>query len=157
MYNKNYQTGFSVKRVVRSFRDLEVYQKTLACSVLVVKDIIPSLQKLKFPFVVGMTDCSMSIPLYIAEGHSIRFGDHKRGLALLELAMAGCNKMIVYLEQSQGIYRPSAEVALPSGRRSRLPALDHELVDDLIRRYAEVRTKIFRLEKSWEKWYEPKK
>ena len=131
---------FSVKKPVRSFRDLEVYQKTMETAVIVAKDIKPKLTKLKYPFIVGISDCSMSIPLYISEAHSIRFGDHKRGLLLLERAMAGCNKMVVYLEHTKGIY----------GEK-----LGAELADDLVRRYSDVRTKIFRLEKSWQKWYEP--
>jgi hypothetical protein len=142
MYNKNYKTGFGVKKVVRSFRDLEVYQKMLEASVIVAKDIKPALKKIKYMLADNLTDCSMSIPLYIAEGHSIRFGDHKQGLLLLERAMAGCNKMIVYLEQAKGIYGDK---------------LDGGLIDDLVRRYGEVRTKIFRLEKSWQKWTEPRK
>lgn len=139
---------------------MEVYQKTLGASVIVVKDIKPKLVKLRYPFVVGMTDCSMTIPLRIGEAHSIRFGDHKNGLLLLEQAMAGCNKMIVYLEQARGIYCPAPDIVLPSGGKSRKAFLtddDRDLIDDLIRRYAEVRTKIFRLEKSWQKWTEPKK
>jgi len=130
-----------MRKPVRSFRDLEVYQQTLAASVIVVKDIRPELAQLEFPFLEGIVNCAMSIPLWISEGHSIRFGDHKLGLRLLEQAMAGCNKMIVYLEQARGIYGDK---------------LDVSLVEDLIKRYADVRTKIFRLEKSWQKWTEPK-
>ncbi len=109
---------------------------------IVVKDIKPKLAKLRYSMVTGLTDCAMTIPLLISEAHSIRFGDHKQGLLLLERAMAGCNKMIVYLEQAKGIYGDK---------------LDGDLIDDLIRRYTEVRTKIFRLEKSWQKWTEPRK
>jgi len=138
----NSQKTYSVKKPVRSFRDLEVYQKTLEASVIVAKNVMSELVKLKFPLAISMTDCSMSIPLYISEAHSIRFGDHKQGLLLLERAMAGCNKMIVYLEQSKGIYGDK---------------INGELIDDLVRRYADVRMKIFRLEKSWQKWYEPRK
>ena len=130
-----------MRKPVRSFRDFEVYQQTLAASVIVVKDIRPELAQLEFPFLEGIVNCAMSIPLWISEGHSIRFGDHKLGLRLLEQAMAGCNKMIVYLEQARGIYGDK---------------LDVSLVEDLIKRYADVRTKIFRLEKSWQKWTEPK-
>lgn len=133
---------FSVKKPVRSFRDLEVYQKTIGLSVLVAKDIKPKLIKLEYPFYSGMSDCSMTIPLNISEAHSIRFGDHKKGILLLEAAMAGCNKMAVYLEQAKGIYGSK---------------LDSDLIDDLVKRYCEARTKIFRLEKSWQKWYEPRK
>lgn len=157
-YKKN--RGFYPKKPVRTFRDLEVYQKTLEASVIVAKDIKPKLVKLKYELAGNLTDCSMSIPLYIGEAHSIRFGDHKQGLLLLERAMAGCNKMIVYLEQVKGIYRPGPEVARPSGSKSHKNFLtydDADLIDDLIGRYADVRTKIFRLEKSWQKWDAPRK
>ena len=138
----NYKKSFTVKKVVRSFRDLEVYQTTLGASVIVAKNIKPKLKILKYALADNLTDCSMSIPLFIAEGHSIRFGDHKQGLLLLERAMAGCNKMIVYLEQVRGIYGVK---------------VDGELIEDLVRRYADVRTRIFHLEKSWQKWDEPRR
>ena len=141
----NFRSGanrFVPKKPIRSFRDLEVYQKTLENSVIVAKDVKPKLVKLGHDLAGNMTDCSMSIPLYIGEAHSIRFGDHKTGLLLLEKAMAGCNKMVVYLEQAKGIY----------GEK-----LDGGLIDDLVKRYADVRIKIFRLEKSWQKWTEPKR
>lgn len=109
---------------------------------IIVKDIKPKLAKLRYSMVVGLTDCAMTIPLSISEAHSIRFADHKQGLLLLEKAMAGCNKMVVYLEMAKGVYGDK---------------LVGDLVDDLIHRYAVVRTKIFRLEKSWQKWYEPRK
>ena len=143
-YNNNFKR-FSVKKPVRSFRDLEVYQKTLEASVIVAKDVKPKLEKLKYALADNLTDCSMSIPLFISEGHSIRFGDHKQGILLLERAMVGCNKMIVYLEQAKGIYG------------SKITAeLEGDLLEDLIRRYSDVRGKIFRLEKSWQKWTEPR-
>jgi len=128
---------FSVKKPVFTFRDLEVYQKTMEASVAVVKNLKTKLTQLKYPFVEGMIQCSMSTPLFIGEAHSIRFGDHPRAILLLENAMAGCNKMIIYLEQARGIYGSK---------------LDFDLIEDLIKKYADVRTKIFRLEKAWQKF-----
>src|SRR3989338_1060411 len=133
---------FGVKKPVRSFRDLEVYQKTLENSVIIFKNLRPLLARLKFPLLENMINCALTIPATLAEGHSIRFGDHKQGLLLLEKAMAGCNKMIVYLEQARGIYGSK---------------LDGDLVEDLIKKYADVRTKIFRLEKSWQKFTPPQR
>lgn len=138
----SYPKRFIPKKPLRSFRDLEVYQKTLECSVIIAKDIKPRLARLKYELLENMVNCSMSIPLFISEAHSIRFGDHKAGLLLLERAMAGCNKMVVYLEQTKGIY----------GNK-----LDGDLMDDLVDRYAYIRTKIFRLEKSWQKWDAPRR
>lgn len=138
MYNS--QKTYSVKKPVRSFRDLEVYQKTLEASVIVVKDISVGLAKIKCPFAEELVKCALALPLALSVTHSIRFGDHEKAIGMLERIMAGCNKMIVYLEQVKGIYGDK---------------IDGELIDDLVRRYAEVRAKIFRLEKSWQKWYEP--
>src|SRR3989344_5514001 len=95
---------FIPKKPIRSFRDLEVYQKSLECSVLFSTDIKPKLEKLGYDLREGMTNCALSIPLYIAEAHSLRFSDFKSAIATLEKAMMGCNKMIVYYEQVKGIY-----------------------------------------------------
>lgn len=128
---------FQPRKPIRSFRDLEVYQKMMDCSVLIVKDIRPALVKLKYPFLENMVNCAMSIPLYIGESHSLRFSDFKLAVATLEKAMVGCNKMIIYLEQSAGLY----------GKKINL-----DLADDLMRRYIDTRGKMFRLEKAWEKY-----
>jgi len=131
------KTNFRPKRPVRSFRDLEVYQKPMECAVIIAKDLQPVLAKQKFPFLENMINCGMSIPLFIAESHSLRFSDFSLAVATLEKAMLSCNKMIVYLEQAIGIYG------------SKVPV---DLAEDLMRRYVETRGKMFRLEKSWQRF-----
>jgi hypothetical protein len=139
-YQKNkYSKPFTPKKPVRSFRDLDVYQKTLECSVIIMKDFKPVLKKLNYEFLEGVINCSMSVPLFIGEAHSTRFASFEGGVALLEKAMAGCNKMIIYLEQMKGVYGSK---------------IDGGLADDLIGRYAENRTKMFHLEKSWRRFRE---
>ena len=120
-----------------------------------MKDLKPKLTKLEYPFLENLTNGATSIPLWISEAHSVRFGDHAIGLGLLEKVMSGCNKMVVYLEQAKGMYGQDVET---------VSAVQHEdnvgsgtLIDDLIKRYHDVRLKVFRLSKSWQKWYEPKK
>jgi hypothetical protein len=122
---------------VKTFRDLDIYQQTMNCAVIVVKSIRPKLVTLKYPFLEGITDCTMTVPLSIGEAHSIRFGDFTKGLALLEKAMSGCNKMIIYLEHIKGMYGEKADLGI---------------IDEIIARYAEARTKTFHLELSWKKW-----
>ena len=107
------------------------------CSVVVAKDLRPKLARLKYELLENMINCSLSIPLWIGESHSQRFSDFSLAILTLEKAMAGCNKMIIYLEQSLGIY----------GLK-----LSADLVNDLMRRYMETRGKMFRLEKSWQKF-----
>src|SRR3989338_4808241 len=135
--NNKYNKPFTPRKPVRSFRDLEIYQKTLQCSVLVVKDLIPTLQKLKYSFEENMVNCAMSVPLFIGEAHSLRFASFEGGVILLEKSMAGCNKMIVYLEQMKGVYGAKIDV---------------DLIDSLIGIYADSRTKSFHLEKSWKRF-----
>ena len=134
-----YQTSkaFVPRKPVKTFRDLDIYQQAMNCAVIVVKNIRPKLVTLKYPFLEGITDCSMTVPLSIGEAHSIRFGDFAKGLGLMEKAMSGCNKMIVYLEHIKGMY----------GKK-----VDADVLDEIISRYAETRTKAFHLECSWKKW-----
>jgi len=128
---------FKPKKPIRSFRDLEVYQKTLECAVLFSTDIKPQLVKFQYDLLEGMTNCALSIPLFIAESHGMRFSDFKVAVVTLEKAMLGCNKMIVYLEQVAGIYGTKLSI---------------DLIEDLSRRYMDSRGKMFRLEKSWQKF-----
>jgi len=150
-WNKGYGTGAQrvsvqfrhrVAKPVFTFRDLEVYQKTMEASVIIMKNLKNKLKVLKYDFIDNFVQCSMSVPMYLGEGHSLRFGDHKKAILLLENAMAGCNKMVIYLEQIKGIYGSK---------------IDQDLIDDLIKRYADVRGKIFRLEKAWQKFEPPEK
>ncbi len=134
-----YAKQFTPKKPVYSFRNLEVYQKTLECSILIAKNIRPVLIKLKYEFWENLNNCSMSIPLYIGESHSIRFADFAGGVGLLEKAMASSNKMIVYLEHIKGLYGSKVDV---------------ELIEDIISRYADSRGKMFRLEKAWKRYRE---
>jgi hypothetical protein len=128
---------FTPKKTVYSFRDLEVYQKTLECSVLISKDIRPALVRARYGLLENLVNASMSIPLYIVESHSLRFADFDGAIALLEKAMSTSNKMVVYLEQIKGLYGSKVNVSL---------------IDDIINRYMETRGKMFRLEKSWKRF-----
>src|SRR3989344_2062999 len=129
--------AFTPKKPVRTFRDLDVYQKPLECAVLISKDIAPQLAKNKYPYIERLTDCALSVPLLVAEAHSLRFADFALGVGYLEKAMASANKMVVYLEHAKGLYGSK---------------FDTGLVDDIIGRYVLVRTKMFHLEKSWKKF-----
>ena len=140
-YAKKNAPHYSPKRTVRSFRDLEVYQVTMECSVLICAELIPILEKEKFPLAEGMRNCALAIPLLIAEAHGMRFADFNRAVATLEQAMQGCNKMIVYLEQVQGLSHNT----------------DDSLIEDMSNRYLRVRGKMLRLERSWQKFQQMKR
>lgn len=137
--NYYYKKQFTPRKPVRSFRDLEVYAKPLECAVLIAKNLKPKLARLKYCFLENMTNCSMSVPLLVAEAHSLRFSDFKMAVATLEKAMQSCNKMIVYLEEAAGLYGAKIDVSF---------------TEDMMRRYMDLRGKMFRLEKSWKKYHE---
>ena len=125
------------KRQIRTFRDLDVYQQTLEGSVIIAKNLRSKLVRLRYPYLDNMVDCALSIPLVIAEAHSVRFGNIARAISLLEHAMANCNKMVVYLEQVRGLYGDKME---------------YDLIEETTKRYSNVRVKILRLEKAWERF-----
>lgn len=121
---------------------MEVYQKALEASVVIAKHFLPILEKVQYPLREEMVRTSLDIPKFLAEAHSIRFESNLQGIALLEKAMAGCNKMIVFLEQVRDIYPEEIE---------------RVLCEETIKKYHYNRTKIFHLEKAWKKWLEEDK
>ena len=132
-----YKKPFTPRKPVRTFRDLEIYQKTLECAVLISKHIAPALAKQKYQFAERVAEGAMAVPLYIAEAHSLRFADFALGVGYLEKAMATANKMVVYLEHTKGLYGAK---------------LDAGLIDDIVSRYVDNRTKMFHLERSWKRF-----
>lgn len=140
MYNRPYQRSsapFRPRKPVRSFRDLEVYQKGLEGAIAIAKEFLPILEKVKYPLRDEMVRTSLDIPRLIAEAHSVRFESPMQGVVLLEQAMLGCNKMVVYLEQVRGIYPDKIDLAS---------------VENAVKSYVINRTKIFHLERTWQKW-----
>src|SRR3989338_7356336 len=115
-----YKKPFTPKKPVRTFRDLEIYQKTIECAVLISKDIMLKLIKLKYPYAERLCDCALAVPLLVAESHSLRFADFALGVGYLEKAMSASNKMIVYLEHAKGLYGSK---------------VDAGLIEDLVGRY----------------------
>lgn len=150
-FQKQKPNAYYPKRPLHSFQDLEVYQKTLECSVLVAKEIkgffaAQAKTKKKQPEHMNLVDellmknmlpCALGIPHQVAEAHSLRFGDHIAGIAAIERAMLNCNKMVVYLEQFRDI--------CDSG-------ILWEFFDETIKKYIYVRRKMLRLEQAWKKF-----
>lgn len=155
--------GFYPKRPVKSFQDLEVYQKALAISVAVVKrstgDLAlssgnrPPVPKEKHPdgnsicenlsietnrlITTELTHRVLKIPLQIAQAHSWRFADQAKALATLEEAMLNSNLAVVYLEQYRDICNTGIET---------------EFFDEQIKNLLAVRSKILYLQRSWRKF-----
>lgn len=161
-YQKHYPSrsspsSFRPKKPVRSFQDLEVYQKALQAAVAIATHIYPALaapqakKKVKttvaapppaYPFLDDMLKLSLDIPRLIAESHSLRFDFADKAVVMLERARFCCNRMIVYLEQIRDIYAAD---------------IDRAKIEEIIKSYAYNRVKIFRLLAAWKKWAGEKK
>ena len=159
------------KRPVKSFQDLEVYQKTLGLAVEIVKKTSAS-----FTSEVKSADTSevspaeianklakmtLAIPRLIASAHSWRFGDPGKAVQALEKTMLNCNLAVYYLELYRDLANPvSTDISRSSDKnkknKSRVPTaeivIDHDFFEEQIKEYLKVRGRIMRLQRSWIKF-----
>jgi hypothetical protein len=140
-----------VKRAVKNFTDLDVYQKLLEGSVLVAKVVVPAFwekqtetkkDKTAELIIEKLTVHTLYLPELIAKAHSVRFGAGEQCLAFLEEAMLGCNLAVVYLEQTRDICETGLET---------------EQFSEQIKKYFQVRQKVLNLQRVWKKFIEIKK
>lgn len=124
----------SNKKPIRSYRDLEVYQKTYKACLVVIREIIPKLpDSEKYDLKDQLSRSSKAIPRLIAEGYAKRH--QKSGFQkYLDDTMAECNETVVSLSQSMDIY----------GKY-----IDAKLCEQLIETYDIVGRQIYRLRESW--------
>lgn len=140
----NFVRNYYPQRPVKSFQDLEVYQKLLAVSVAVAKRIKSD----------KVTSIALDLPVKIATAHSLRFGDHSKAVLTLEEVMLDCNLLIVYLEQ----YRDIENVPLPTltDVKSKVPAenciIENEFFEEQIKTLLTCRFKVLHLQQSWKKF-----
>jgi len=123
----SYTNKYYPKRPVKSFQDLEVYQKLLAVSVAIVKRVKSE----------KVTTMALDLPVKIATAHSLRFGDQTKAIEALEEVMLNCNILVVYLEQYRDIENKEVEV---------------EFFEEQIKSLLSVRMKILHLQMSWKKF-----
>lgn len=118
---------FSPRRPIKSFQDLEVYQKLLAVSVAVAKRVKSE----------KVGSLALELPVKIARAHSVRFSNKVRGIEILEDVMLGTNMLIVYLEQYRDIENKDIEI---------------EFFEEQIGSLLTCRWKVMHLARSWEKF-----
>lgn len=131
------------KRPVKSFQDLEVYQKLLAIAVVIVKktgqgDKLATEGNIGSGTIKDLHDCVLSLPVKIAAAHSLRFGNSEQAIRILEEIMVGCNKIVVYLEQYRDIYNNKN--------------IEIEFFEEQIKTILSTRFKILHLQRSWIKF-----
>ena len=93
-----------VRKPIRSFHDLDVYQSTYRAMLQVFKHILPKLPKEEeYDLKSQLRRSTKAIPRLIAEGHSKRH--QKKGFQkYLDDAMAESNETIVSLSQARDLY-----------------------------------------------------
>lgn len=112
---------------IKSFQDLDVYQKLLAISVAIAK-------RIKSEKIITL---ALDLPVKIATAHSFRFGDQTNAIHDLEDVMLNCNLLVVYLEQYRDIENTEVET---------------DFFDQQIKNILSTRTKVLHLQMSWKKF-----
>jgi len=130
-----------VKKKIRSFHDLDVYQNSYSAMLKVFKDILPKLPpEEKFDLRDQLQRSSKAIPRLIAEGHSKRH--QKKGFQkYLDDAMAESNETIVSLCQTRDLYPQFLDVAI---------------CNELISSYDIISRQTYNLSVAWTKFTEQK-
>jgi len=179
----NYQRSYTPMRPIKSFQDLEVYQKLLAISVAVAKRISlghsrPDRESIcidsHFPARSAFSPADaggrgndklvaivLDLPVKIATAHSLRFSDQTKAIQILEEIMLNCNVLVVYLEQYRDLENPSnvipgtdpGSIQIDSGARAGM-TIEPEFFTEQIKSILTVRGKILRLQFSWKKFSE---
>lgn len=131
-----------IKKPIRSFRDLEVYQRSYKAMLIVMKEIVPKLpDSEKYDLKDQLSRSCKAIPRLIAEGYAKRH--QKAGFQkYLDDAMGECNETIVSLEQCRDIYPKYVDV---------------NLCDELVKTYDITGRQLYKLSMSWTNFKKEKK
>ncbi|OGE03233.1 four helix bundle protein [Candidatus Curtissbacteria bacterium RIFCSPHIGHO2_12_FULL_41_17] len=123
------------KTIIKSFRDLEVYQNTYKAMIIVYKEVLPKLPNSeKFDLHDQLARSAKAIPRLIAEGYAKR---HQRAgfQKYLDDAMGECNETIVSLEQARDLYN-----------------IDKKIIDQLVDIYDKSGRQLYKLSIAWSKF-----
>lgn len=120
------------KKPIRSFRDLEVYQRSYDGAIKIAVELLPKLpDSEKYDLRDQLSRSSKAIPRLIAEGYAKRH--QKLGFQkYLDDAMAECNETIVGIEMCRDIYK-----------------IDPLFCDELVKTYDIIGRQLYRLREKW--------
>ncbi len=120
------------KKLIVSFRDLEVYQNTYKAMLVVMNDVVFKLpDSEKFDLKDQVSRSCKAIPRLIAEGYAKRH--QKAGFQkYLDDAMAESNETIVSLEQCRDIYK-----------------INPDLINQLVDIYDKSGRQLYKLANAW--------
>ena len=121
-----------IRKPIRSFRDLDVYQGTYKAMLVVAKEVLPKLpESEKFDLRDQLSRSAKAIPRLIAEGYAKR---HQRAgfQKYIDDGMAECNETVVSLEQCRDLY-----------------GIDKKLIDSLVDIYDKAGRQLYKLSIAW--------
>jgi len=117
---------------IRSFTDLDVYQRSLEAAKAILMKLIPRLPASeKYDLADQMRRCCKAIPALIAEGYAKKH-QPRAFKKYLEDALGECNEMNPHLVFCRDVY-----------------GIDSKLCDDLIRTYEISGKQLYNLRRNW--------
>jgi four helix bundle protein len=130
-----------IKKPIKSFHNLEVYQSSYNAMLEVFKHILPKLPKEEEYDLKGQLRRSVkAIPRLIAEGHSKRH--QKKGFQkYLDDAMAESNETIVSISQARDLYSTYVDI---------------NVCNELINTYDKTSRQLYKLSLAWAKFSQRK-
>ena len=130
-----------IKKPIKSFHDLDVYQGTYKAMLEVFKQVLPKLPKEEeYDLKNQLRRSSKAIPRLIAEGHSKRH--QKKGFQkYLDDAMAESNETIVSLSQARDLYPRHVDI---------------DVCNELIDIYDKSSRQLYKLSLAWTKFSQRK-
>jgi four helix bundle protein len=134
-----FDTETRLKKPIRSFKDLDVYQNTYTASIEVIIKIVPKLPKVEQDDLADqLRRSAKAIPRLIAEGYSKKH--QKKGFQkYLDDAMAESNEMIVSLSHARDLYAN---------------CIDAKLCENLIDIYDKSSRQLYNLATKWKNFKE---
>ena len=120
------------EKIIRTFKDLDVYQRTLEAAKEVLTKVIPRLPASeRFDLADQLRRCCKSIPALIAEGYAKKH-QLKAFQKYLEDALGECNEMNPHLIFCRDVYK-----------------IGNELCNSLIETYEIAGKQLYNLRRNW--------
>jgi four helix bundle protein len=126
------------RKTIKSFQDLEVYQRLYKAMIIVLKDIVTKLpDEEKYDLKDQIRRCCKASPALLAEGFAKRY-QQKSWKKYLEDAIGESNEMIHHLSVCRDVYSKNINV---------------DLCGDLINTYDIANRQLYTLHESWKDFH----
>ncbi|MCX6811711.1 MAG: four helix bundle protein [Candidatus Berkelbacteria bacterium] len=127
------------KKTIKSFQDLEVYQRLYKLMLIILKEIVPKLpDEEKYDLKNQMRRCSKAGPALLAEGFAKRY-QKRSWWKYLEDTIGECNEMIHHLSVCRDVYNKY---------------IDSKLCQKLIDEYDIANKQVYHLQQGWRNFHD---